>query len=98
MNVKILAFALSSTIAFGVFATDYYVGGANASDDNDGSVSAPFATLDKALLTGGDTKGNNIYVRAGTYSTDQQYGYDLKANLVGDAATRDEVVIRSAGN
>ena len=86
------AFALSTS------AADYYVGGDNASDDNDGSASAPFATLDKAFATGGGTKGNNIYVRAGTYSTNQQYGYDLKANLIGDAETRDEVVIQSAGN
>ena len=97
MNVKTLAFALSSTLALGAFAADYYVGGTNASDANDGSASAPFATLDKAFATGGGTKGNNIYVRAGTYSTNQQYGYDLKANLIGDAATRDEVVIQSAG-
>ena len=98
MNVKTLAFVLFSTLALGVFAADYYVGGDNASDDNDGSASAPFATLDKAFATGGGTKGNNIYVRAGTYSTNQQYGYDLKANLIGDAETRDEVVIQSAGN
>lgn len=98
MNMKTLAFALSFTLALGAFAADYYVGGDNASDENDGSASAPFATLDKAFDVGGGTKGNNIYVRAGTYSTDMQYGYDLKANLIGEAATRDEVVIQSAGN
>ena len=92
------AVALAFTAGVRVLAADYYVGGDNASDDNDGSSSAPFATLDKAFATGGGTKGNNIYVRAGTYSTNQQYGYDLKANLIGDAATRDEVVIQSSGN
>ena len=65
MNVKTLAFALSSTFAFGVFATDYYVGGDNASDENDGSSSAPFATLDKAFDAGGGADGNNIYLAAG---------------------------------
>ena len=92
------AVALAFTAGVRVLAADYYVGGDNASDDNDGSSSAPFATLDKAFATGGGTKGNNIYVRAGTYSTNQQYGYDLKANLIGDAATRDEVVIQSSGS
>lgn len=87
-----------SAVALGVFATDYYVGGDNASDDNGGSADAPFETLDKAFDVGGGTAGNNIYVRPGTYSTNQQYGYDLKANLIGDAETRDEVVIQSAGN
>lgn len=98
MNVKILAFALSSTFAFGVFATDYYVGGANASDENDGSSSAPFATLDKAFDAGGGTAGNNIYLAADEYTTTKQYGYDLKANLIGCGQTRDDVVIRPASD
>ena len=97
MNVKTLAFALSFTLALGAFAADYYVGGDNASDENDGSASAPFATLDRAFGLGGAEKDNNIFVRPGSYVTDMQSGYDLKANLIGDAATRDEVVIRSAG-
>lgn len=97
MNLKTLALVFSSALALGVFATDYYVGGDNASDDNEGSVTAPFATIDKALTAGGGTEGNNIYLAAGEYETNQQWGYDLKANLIGAGATRDDVVIKSAG-
>ena len=91
-GVLIGAFALSAT------AADFYVGGDNANDANDGSSATPLATIDRAFDAGGDTAGNNIYVRPGTYLTDKQYGYDLKANLIGDAATCDEVIIQSAGN
>lgn len=81
----------------GVSATDYYVSTTGSDTENDGSAQAPFQTLDKAFDEGGDTAGNNIYVKPGTYTTNKQYGYDLKANLIGDATTRDEVVIQSAG-
>ncbi|MCQ2391851.1 MAG: PKD domain-containing protein, partial [Kiritimatiellae bacterium] len=51
----------------------------------------------KAFDEGGATAGNNIYVKPGTYTTNKQYGFDLQANLIGDAATRDEVIIQSGG-
>jgi hypothetical protein len=49
----------------------YYVNGGTGSDDNDGSVSAPFATIGKAtgLLTGKVFMGSvTINVEAGTYA------------------------------
>lgn len=81
------------------WAADYFVDATNGSDTYDGSsAEAAFATIDQALTTGGGTAGNTIYLLPGTYTTDQQWGFDLKANLVGMGATRDEVIVQSAGN
>ena len=106
MNVKIFAFALSSTIAFGVFATDYYVGGANASDENDGTIDAPFATIDKAVITA-RTANDVIHVAPDTYLThhddgaadnNSKWGPNLCVKMVGEGATRDDVIIKSDGS
>lgn len=96
MFSKGIVAALSALISFGAAATDYYVGGENASDDNAGtSAELPFATIDKAITTA--SSGDVIYVASGTYSTTTQYGPNLTAKLVGTGATRDDVVIQSAG-
>ena len=89
---------IAVTLAAGlVHADDYYVGGNNASDDNDGlSAEAPFATIDCAV-TNATGSTDVIHVAAGTYSTTTQYGPNLKAKLVGEGATRGDVVIQSAG-
>ena len=84
MNVKTLALALSSTIAFGIFATEYAV-------PEDG-------TLDEVIGKAAN-KDDVIRVAPGDYTTTTQYGPNLKAKLIGTGASRDEVVIRSsAGN
>ncbi len=90
--VPILALALSSA----AYATDYYVA-TTGSDDNDGlSVEAPFATIDKAVITAAGS-GDVIHVSAGTYSTTTQWGPNLAARLIGEGETRDDVVIQSSG-
>ena len=84
-----------SAVALGVFATDYYVGGDNASDDNGGSADAPFATLDKAISSAGNSD-DVIYVTPGEYTTTTQYGPNLKAKMIGTGASRGDVVIKSS--
>lgn len=94
-TVRYLATALAAATALlTVRATDYYVGGENASDGNDG-ITAPFATIDKAVRTA--TASDTIYVEPGEYQTNTANGPDLKGRLVGRGTTRSEVVI-SAGN
>ena len=97
MTKTAITIAAALTLAaVGAYATDYYVGGENASDENAGtSADAPFATIDTAVSTA--VAGDNIYVEAGEYATTTANGPDLKANLVGTGATRADVVIR-AGN
>ena len=88
--------ALSALVSFGAMAADYYVA-TTGNDDNDGlSAEAPFATVDKAISSA-TSASDNIYVEAGTYSTTTQWGPNLQARLIGLGATRDEVVIQSAG-
>ena len=93
---RYIVFAMSAFVSFGAIATDYYVGGENASDENAGTSAAPFATIDKAI-TNATESSDVIHVAAGTYSTTTQWGPNLKAKLVGEGTTRDDVVIQSAG-
>ena len=87
------AFALTTTTAF---ATDYYVA-TTGDDENDGlSAATPFATIDAAITNATDAS-DVIHVASGTYSTTTQWGPNLKAKLVGDGTSRDDVVIQSAG-
>ncbi len=74
----------------------YYVAD-GGSDENDGlSAKTPFATIDKAI-TVAENSDDEIRVAAGTYSTTNQWGPNLKAKLVGTGETRDDVIIQSAG-
>ena len=100
MNSKtcLMLAALTAMLTFtrAASAADYYVSSMTGNDTNDGlSTEAPFATIDKAIASA--TEGDNIYVSPGTYSTTTQWGPNLKARLVGTGATRDDVVIQSAG-
>lgn len=95
---KTLSFLMTGLMACAAQATDYYVS-TEGNDANDGlSPETAVQTLDKAFELGGGTAGNNIYVQPGEYVTDRQWGFNLQANLIGDAESRDQVVIRSAGN
>lgn len=95
---KMLCVFMPGLLACAAQATDYYVS-VEGDDARDGlSPETAVQTLDKAFDLGGGMAGNNIYVSPGVYATDRQYGFDLRANLIGAAETRDEVVIRSAGN
>ena len=76
-------------------ATDYYVA-PSGNNDADGSAATPFATIDKAI-TSAENASDVIHVAPGTYSTTTQYGPNLKAKLVGTGASRDDVIIQSAG-
>ncbi|MBR2837926.1 MAG: PKD domain-containing protein [Kiritimatiellae bacterium] len=88
----IVSVALAATSA----ATDYYVA-TDGNDGNDGQSSAtPFATID-AAITAATAASDVIHVAAGTYSTATQWGPNLTAKLIGEGATRDDVVIQSAG-
>ena len=87
---------LAATFAAGlVRAADFYVA-TTGSDENDGSAETPFATIDCAV-TNTTAAADVIHVAAGTYSTTTQWGPNLKAKLVGEGATRDDVVIQSSG-
>ena len=92
--LPLAAFAMAA--ASTAFAADYYV--ALTGDDNNAGTSAeaPFATIDQAI-TAATSSSDVIHVAAGTYSTTTQWGPNLKAKLVGTGATRNNVVIQSAG-
>ena len=95
--LPLAAFAVASATT--AFATDYYVNADTtiASDENSGtSAEAPFATIDKAI-TAATAASDVIHVAAGTYSTTAEWGPNLKAKLIGEGVTRDDVVIESAG-
>ncbi len=92
--IPFLITALFSSCA--ALAGEYYVS-TTGSDDNDGSSEAPFATIDCAI-TNATASTDVIYVAAGTYSTTTQWGPNLKAALVGQGSTRDDVIIQSSGS
>ena len=93
--LPLAAFAMAA--ASTAFAADYYVATNGDDTNNDGlSAEAPFATIDKAITSAANAS-DVIHVAAGTYSTTTQYGPNLKAKLIGEGATRDDVVIESAG-
>ena len=84
-------------------AADYYVA-PKGDDANTGAAEAPFATIDKAVLTA-RTVGDVIHVLPGTYKTtlgrygddNAKWGPNLCVKMVGAGATRDEVVLKSHG-
>ena len=87
------AFAVS---LFSASAADYYVS-PDGGDGNNGLVpDAPFLTVDKAISTATSSE-DVIHVAPGTYATTAQWGPNLKVKLVGEGASRDDVVIQSAG-
>lgn len=108
MTTKTIASFMAVALAAGLArATDYYVGGENASDDNNGlSAEAPFATIDKAVITATSSE-DVIHVAAGTYQTgypdyvaqtsEAKWGPNLKAKLIGEGTTRADVVLESHG-
>ncbi len=88
-------------------ATDYYVATTGSDTDNDGlSAEAPFATIDKAVITA-TSSADVIHVAAGTYLTgypdyvaqtdNAKWGPNLKAKLIGEGTTRADVVLESYG-
>ena len=90
--------AIAASVALCATATEYYV---NADpnvgrDENVGtSEESAFATIDCAVTNA--TASDVIHVAAGTYTTTTQWGPNLKAKLIGEGATRDDVIIQSAG-
>lgn len=87
----------AGALAGGTHAADYYVS-PSGNDADAGSAAAPFATVDHAFTVAGGTAGNTIHLLPGTYTTDFEWGFDLKADLVGEGAMPEDVVLQSAGN
>ena len=68
MTLKTVLLAGLAIAANGILADTWYVDDATGSDSNNGSESAPFKTIQKALDLGSDTlKDGEIVVRKGTY-------------------------------
>lgn len=93
---KLLSVLFTGALAASASAADYYVLAIGGDDNNNGSSEAPFATIDKAISTA-TTSGDVIHVEPGTYSTTTQWGPNLTVKLIGTGASRDDVVIQSAG-
>ena len=86
---------LSALVSSVAIATDYYVASDGAYDGApDGATT--YTAIDDAI-NAATSASDNIYVEAGTYSTTTQWGPNLKARLIGMGATRDDVIIQSAG-
>lgn len=87
-------------------AADYYVATTGNDDNNGLSTEAPFATVDKAVITA-TSSSDVIHVAAGTYQTglpeyvaqtdNAKWGPNLKAKLIGEGTTRGDVVLESHG-
>ena len=101
---KLLSVLFTGAIVASATATDYYVA-TTGDDTNDGlSAEAPFATIDKAVITATSSE-DVIHVAPGTFATgsyasqndNAKWGPNLKAKLVGTGEKRDDVVIQSAG-
>lgn len=103
--LPLAAFAVAASTA--AFAADYYVALTGDDTNNDGlSAEAPFATIDKAIITA-TSSDDVIHVAAGTYQTgypdyvaqtdNAKWGPNLKAKLIGEGATRADVVLESHG-
>ena len=107
MTTKKILCILSTLLVSGAFASDYYVVTTGGDDNNDGlSPETPFATIDKAVITATNSD-DVIHVGAGTYQTglpdyvaqtdNAKWGPNLKAKLIGEGATRADVVLVSHG-
>lgn len=64
-NIIMFVFALSLCLARPIFAKDIYVS-TSGSDNNSGSISSPYRTLNKATQEA--RAGDTVYLRSGTYS------------------------------
>ena len=94
---KFLSVLFTGALASTAAAADYYVAPEpTGSDGNAGSAEAPFATIDKAISVATEAT-DVIHVEPGTYTTTAQWGPNLKAKLIGAGASRDDVIIQSAG-
>lgn len=105
-TMKTFSVLMAGLVTCAAQATDYYVS-TDGSDANDGlAAETAFATIDKAVITA-RTAGDVIHVQPGpyettlgTYDSDQnsKWGPNLCVKLIGEGATRDDVIIKSHGN
>ncbi|HEX2967687.1 MAG TPA: SwmB domain-containing protein [Bacteroidales bacterium] len=79
-NLAIILFLTFSTVAS---ATSWYIS-PSGNDNNNGSISAPFFTLNKAWSSA--RAGDIIYVRGGLYK------YDSRQNLTGKSGTASDTI------
>lgn len=102
---KTLSVLMAGLMACAAQATDYYVS-TKGKDTNDGlSAETAFATIDKAVITVRKA-GDVIHVQPGTYETtlgtydsdvNSKWGPNLCVKLIGEGATRDDVILKSHG-
>lgn len=100
---KLLSVLFTGALAASASAADYYVA-ESGDDNNDGSSDAPFATIDKAIITA-TSSDDVIHVAPGTYETggyasqtdNAKWGPNLTVKLIGTGTSRDDVVIQSDG-
>ncbi|MCQ2391827.1 MAG: hypothetical protein MJ240_10420 [Kiritimatiellae bacterium] len=77
-------------------ATTWHVGGPAASDDNDGTGAAPFATIQKGIDSAG--KNDTVLIAAGTYLIDESVSFNGKSiELKGATGNPADVVIDGQG-
>lgn len=85
-RIFIFLFIFSISI-FNIFAQDFYIDGDNGSDLNDGSISSPFASIDKGYseaLTGGDEADTLIvYATTTNYTLSADIYYDTNISMLG---------------
>jgi len=100
---KFLSVLFTGALASTAAAAEYYVA-TSGDDNNDGLSEAPFATVDKAIITA-TSSDDVIHVAPGTYETggyasqddNAKWGPNLRAKLIGTGTSRDAVVIKSDG-
>ena len=80
-----------------LLAATYYVSTTGDDAAAGTSAEAPLLTIDKAISTA-KAAGDEIHVAPGTYTTTTQWGPNLVCKLVGDGATRDEVIIQAGAS
>lgn len=79
-----------------------YVGGDGASDDNAGTSSKPYATIEKAMdkvNAEGNANDCKVYVRAGTYNVTavKRFNKGQRIGLIGETGNPADVVIDGGG-
>ena len=103
-SIAAVAFGAAAMLPMAAMAADkpLYVGGENASDDNAGTSSAPFATIGKAMdyiNAQGNSDDYKVHVRAGTYNVTavKRFNKGQRIGLIGETGNPADVVIDGGG-
>ena len=110
VGVTFFVALFAAFLPLGARAADYYVNSAIGSDDNPGTESAPFKTIQKAVgaygekpsgtwvgrMLGKAVCGDTVYVASGNYTNDD---YKTKPAVLNKACTSgNRLVIRAMGS